>query len=88
MLQAQQRLPAEVQNSLRKIVDTSAMDRVQDLPVTWSRVFGDEELLPGELTNPFAQGDHIPPMYPDPKPREGDEEEEAESEVNSHVQSD
>ena len=67
-LQARQRLSAKAQSSERsllKIVQTSATDRIQGPPVTWSNVFGDGEPPPEELANPFAQSGDIPPMYPD-----------------------
>jgi len=64
-LQAQRRHPVEAEISLRKMVQTSVTDRIQNPPMTWFRLFEDEEPLPDDLTNPFAQDDHIPPMYPE-----------------------
>ena len=89
-LQAQRKLPPEAEISLWKVVNPSVTDRIQDPPVTWFRLFEDENPLPNDLTNPFAQDDHIPPMYPElyPKRPEQDEEDEreSESEANQHVQ--
>ena len=59
-LQAQERVPAEAQASLWKIVQTNVADKIRDPPVTWSRVFGDEEHRPEELLNPFAQDPRVP----------------------------
>jgi len=73
LLQAQQRLPAQVGDSLRRIVRPSDTNRTRDPPVTWSNVFEDEP-PPEELTNPFAQGDHSSPVHPDPNHPEGDDE--------------
>jgi hypothetical protein len=91
-LQAQRKLAAEAEISLWKIVQTSVADRIQDPPVTWFRLFEDEEPLPDDLMNPFAQDDHIPPTYPELYPRrpeQGEEDEEdPESEANQHVQGD
>ena len=90
-LQAQLRLPVEAEISLWKIVQTNVTDRIQDPPVTWFRVFEDEEILPDELTNPFAQDDHIPPMYPELLQSRSDQDEggqEPESEANPHMQAD
>jgi len=79
-LQARQKLSAKAQSSERsllKIVQTSVTDRIQDPPVTWSNVFvDDDEPPPEELTNPFAQSDHIPLVSPDlyqKRPERGDE---------------
>lgn len=90
-LQAQLKLPAGVENSLWKIVKPSITDRLQDPPVTWFRIFEGEEVLPDELTNPFAQDDHIPPMYPELFPNRSEQDEgerEPESEANPHMQAD
>ena len=93
LLQAQQRFPAEAEISLWKIVRTEVSDRVQNPPVTWFRVFGDEacgETLEDELANPFAQDNHIPPIHPEhsSRPDQGKGEQEPESEANPHVQGD
>jgi hypothetical protein len=91
LLQAQRRVPVEVQESLKKIVRSGNR---QDPPVTWSRVFGDENAHANDLTNSFAQDDHVrPSVYPEPDPHRepdgGDEvENESESEANPHVQDD
>ena len=68
---ALQKLPLDARNSLWKIVRTSINDRIQDPPVTWFRIFGDDPSLShsNDLTNPFAQDDHIPPTYQELYPR-------------------
>lgn len=66
-LQAQMKFPVEAENALLRIVQrTDVYDgfRVRDPPVTWSSVFKNKEPHPKEFTNPFAQGDHVPPSYP------------------------
>ena len=88
-LQAQRRIPPEVVDSLRNIVEPGAADRIQDPPVTWSRLFDNKDgdplpHDPNDLANPFAQDDHVPPTHPEPNPGSGepdedDEEEESES---------
>ncbi|KAF9650603.1 hypothetical protein BDM02DRAFT_1324028 [Thelephora ganbajun] len=87
--QAQRKLPAEAEISLGKIVQTGYTDRTQDPPVTWFRVFEDEGPLSSDLTNPFAQDDHIPPTYLElhsTRSGQAESEQEPESEGNSHVQ--
>ena len=72
-LQAQRKLPVEAEISLWKIVRMNVTDRVQDPPVTRFNAFGNvDEPPPEELTNPFAQDDHISPVYPK-RPERGDE---------------
>jgi hypothetical protein len=72
-MQAQRRLPVEAEISLWKIVQPSVADRIQDPPITWFRLFEDEGPLPDDLTNPFAQDDHTPPMYPELYPRRSEQ---------------
>jgi len=58
-LQAQERLPVGVKNSLWKMVQANVRDRTRDPPVTWSSVFEGEEPRLDELMNPFAQDDRV-----------------------------
>jgi len=75
LLQAQKRIPVQVRDSLRRIIRPSDTNCTRDPPVTWSNVFEDEP-PPEELTNPFAQGDHSPPVHPDPYPKDPDGDDE------------
>jgi len=90
-MQPLRRIPAEAEISLLKIVQAKVTDRIQDPPITWFRLFededdegdDDEEPFSDDLTNPFAQDDHIPPIYPDLYPRrpeQGKDKQESESE--------
>lgn len=87
-LQAQRRFSAQAEASLMKIVQRGNVhdhNHAQDPPVTWFRVFDDKKVHPNDMTNPFAQDDHVhPPAYLE---RDGDEQ-EPESETNPHVQGD
>ena len=60
--QAQRDAPAETETSLMRIVQSENIDdrnRMEGQPVTWSRVFENDEAHPDDLTNPFAQDDHV-----------------------------
>ena len=90
LLQAQRRIPTEAGTSLMRLLQTGVHDRVHDPPVTWFRLFEGDSPTPNDLTNPFAQDDHIPPTYQEMYPRrpgQGEQgEQEPESEANHHVQ--
>ena len=86
MRQAEEKIPSEARVSLWKIVQTSVNDRIQDPPVTWFRLFEDDPHISNDLTNPFAQDDHIPPTYRELYPKRAElGEQEPESEANHHV---
>lgn len=82
-LQAESRLPPEAMASLRRIVQPRVTDRAQGPPVTWFRVFEDKEPLLDDLTNPFAQDDHIPPTYQELFSRRPEHDSEDEQEYDS-----
>ena len=91
--QAQQKVPAEAEISLWKIAQTKPINHIHDPPVTWSTLFELYSVVnrtPNDLTNPFAQEDHVLPTRPELYPRRPEQDEEGEQEPESgadhHVQ--